>query len=245
MEKRKSSEPTAPLWCLSYGDMVTNMLCFFVMLFSFAHFQDNKRLGLVLNAAFGKNITLSSQTGAGQKILGGERGILLMPHPNRFNEMPRIVKKVKKHLLNSPLTEKIGVTGSDQNVKLRIPSEVLFFSGQANLREGSDKLLIALAPVLGQISNDIRIDGHTDDIPTSGSGFPSNWELSSARACSIVRFFTEQTDMDPMRFSAQGYGSTRPEVENSTEENRTRNRRVEIVILSQKRKRSNDEEKWE
>ncbi|HOY68548.1 MAG TPA: flagellar motor protein MotB [Candidatus Ozemobacteraceae bacterium] len=247
MAKRKYADPSAPLWCLSYGDMVTNMLCFFVMLLMFATFgaqKRNQQENRALEMAFTPVFSINPEKGAHQWLVAGGKGILLMPNPRHMADIPRIVRRVKNQLQKAQMRDQILVTGDDQGVKIRIPSKVLFMSGSATLKAGSDEVLEALVPVIGELNQFIRIDGHCDDKPTKNSQFPTNWELSSARACAVLRFFTEKIGLDSSRFSAQGFAEFRPQVENITEADRDMNRRVEIMILTTKQ-RKKDVYRWE
>ncbi|EKD82671.1 MAG: hypothetical protein ACD_39C01157G0003 [uncultured bacterium] len=236
-KKREYKEIGAPLWFVSYGDLMTNMLCFFVMLFAFSSLdsakkrQESESRDEMFHTAF----SINSAQGSSQWLTAGGKGILLTP-ASRKSEIPHLVKKVKNQLRKAPSADRMLVMASDQMVKIEIPSNVLFESGSAEMRKGAEDVLISLAPVLGTIDNYIRVDGHTDDQPTRSGTFPSNWELSSARACSVVRFFVDKMQQDPERFSAQGYGEFRPKVPNISTENREINRRVEIIVLSTKKK---------
>jgi chemotaxis protein MotB len=239
--------------------MVTNMMCFFVMLFammslatgeqSSSSAQSNKgsestskarSSAKAVEAAFSTVVTTTRDQSASMRPVPGGKALLLVPQSIHKVEMPRIAKKVKNLLQTVPMKEKLEVTVDDQNVKIRIPSRVLFQSGQAILKPESEIVLKALMSVMSEVPNDIRIDGHSDDLPTKNSLFPSNWELSSARACAVVRFYVEQMGLDPGRFSAQSYSSYRPQVENLTEREREINRRVEIIILTAKRKKTEE-----
>ncbi len=236
-KRKKSEEISAPLWFVSYADLVTNMLCFFVMLFAFSSLDSPKKRmeSESRDEKFHAVFSINAAQGANQWLTQGGKGIVLTP-ASRKSEIPHLVKKVKNQLRKSPAADRMLVMASDQMVKIEIPSKVLFESGRAEMRRGAEDVLIALIPVLSTIDNYIRIDGHTDDQPTRSANFPSNWELSTARACSVVRFFVEKMQQDPERFSAQGYGEFRPKVVNTTAENREINRRVEIIVLSSKKK---------
>ena len=237
MKKRESQEISAPLWFVSYADLVTNMLCFFVMLFAFSSLDSPKKRqeSESRDEKFHAVFSINSAQGSSQWLTHGGKGILLTP-ASRKSEIPHLVKKVKNQLRKAPAADRMLVMAADQMVKIEIPSNVLFESGSAEMRRGAEDVLISLVPVLSTIENYIRVDGHTDDQPTRSSTYPSNWELSTARACSVVRFFTDKMQQDPERFSAQGYGEFRPKVPNSSAENREINRRVEIIVLSSKKK---------
>ena len=236
MGKARNKEgATAPLWYVSYGDMVTNMLCFFVMLFSFSTLDSPKKRqeSRALDEAFTAAFSINNEKGANQWVTQGARGIVLYPK-RKHNKIPKIVAKVRNLLQKVSVRDRILILGEENRVKIRIPSKVLFESGSARFKQGSEKVLEALLPVIAEMEHDIRIDGHSDDVPTASANFPSNWELSSARACAVVRFYTERFGQAPVRFSAQGYAHYRPQVENIDERAREMNRRVEIIILTWK-----------
>ena len=238
MVKRQIKEPSAALWYVSYGDLVTNMLCFFVMLFAFSSLDSPKKRqeSQSMDQRFFAVFTINQAQGAHQWLTQGDKGILMTPASQR-NEAVRIVKSVRNKLSKVTMHDRIQVTSNDQMVKIQIPANVLFESGSATMKKGAEEVLIALVPIIGTIENYIRIDGHTDDLPPNAkSQFPSNWELSAARACSVVRYFINDMNMDPERFSAQGYADNRPKVPNTSDAAREINRRVEIIILNQKKK---------
>ncbi|MBP5468449.1 MAG: flagellar motor protein MotB [Candidatus Riflebacteria bacterium] len=243
MLKREHKSPSAALWYVSYGDLVTNMLCLFVMLFAFSSLDSPKKRqeSQSLDQRFYAVFSINQAQGAHQWLTQGDKGILLTPASQR-NEAVRIVRHVKNKLSKVTMHDRILVTSDDQTVKIQIPANVLFESGSANMKKGAEEVLIALVPILGTIDNYIRIDGHTDDLPPNAkSNFPSNWELSSARACTVVRYFVNEMNMDPERFSAQGYADNRPKIQNTSDTAREINRRVEIIILHQKKKKVKDE----
>jgi chemotaxis protein MotB len=115
---------------------------------------------------------------------------------------------------------------------INIDNSILFDSGKAEVKEGVKKSLSKIATALNNFpENNIQVEGHTDDVPIHTAKFPSNWELSAARALAVVKFFVDKTDANPRKLSAVGYGEYRPLVPNDTPENRRLNRRVDIVIL--------------
>ncbi len=236
-KRKKADEISAPLWCLSYGDLVTNMLCFFVMLFAFSTLdspkkrQESESRDELYHAVF----SINTSQGANQWLTPGGKGIVLTP-ATRKSEVPLIVKNVKSKLARVPLADRLRVLAEDQMVKIQIPANVLFESGSAAMKKGAEEILTALVPVIGTIENYVRVDGHTDDLPARNTVYPSNWELSTARACSVVRFFVDEMNLDAGRFSAQGYADNRPKELDTTPEAREANRRVEIIILNSKKK---------
>jgi len=122
-----------------------------------------------------------------------------------------------------------------ERIDIQLPDALLFQSGRADLQESAKELLSKLTPELHHFTGDIVVEGHTDDLPLgTHSPFKSNWELSVGRAFSVITFLTSQ-GIEPTRISARGYGPYRPRVPNISAENREMNRRIEIVLLNQRK----------
>lgn len=122
------------------------------------------------------------------------------------------------------------VMGSDRSVKVSVRGPMLFDLGSAELRDTTKEFLKAIALVLSRTENEVHIVGHTDNYPIHSESFPTNWELSSARAARVARYLIEQGPLHPERFTITGNAMYRPTVPNTTLENKQRNRRVEIII---------------
>jgi len=116
-------------------------------------------------------------------------------------------------------------------VRIMLADPVLFDLGESELKPFAIPVLHQVAGLLKDIPNAVVVEGHTDDRPIIGAKFRSNWELSAARAFSVIRYFIEEENIKPERLSALGYGEHRPLYPNDTEENRARNRRIEINIV--------------
>jgi chemotaxis protein MotB len=114
---------------------------------------------------------------------------------------------------------------------ISLAGNLLFDSGKSDLKPRGMTLLDTLAERLRTMPNEIRVEGHTDNIPIATALYPSNWELSSARATTVGRYFAEHSDIAPIRLSAAGYGEFRPVALNDTREGRARNRRVDLVVM--------------
>jgi chemotaxis protein MotB len=146
------------------------------------------------------------------------------------------MKKVAKSVLQAmqPLIQngQVRVTQSPRGITVEINASVLFKSGEAVLQPQSTEALAAVAEVLGKVDNPIQVEGHTDNIPIKSLNFPSNWELSSSRAGSVVRLFTER-GVPAARMVAIGYADNRPVDTNATLDGRSRNRRVNVLILNE------------
>ena len=110
---------------------------------------------------------------------------------------------------------------------------MLFDFGKAAINPGGLDFLNKLAALIQKVPYPVRVEGHTDNVPIRTVRFPSNWELSIARAVSVVKYFAESGKINPQRLSAVGYGETRPLMPNDSTTNRARNRRVEIVLVTE------------
>ncbi len=125
----------------------------------------------------------------------------------------------------------INVVLEKEGIAINLSGNLLFDSGRADLRPDSTKVLDRIAERVRNIPNEIRVEGHTDNIPVDTDLYPTNWELSVARATVVTRYLIEVGNIQPQRLSARGYGEYRPVTDNSTRENRALNRRVEILIM--------------
>ncbi|MBI5756154.1 MAG: OmpA family protein [Nitrospirae bacterium] len=140
------------------------------------------------------------------------------------------IKEVLKDLDDS---KKLNIFQDSRGIVIRITDTALFDSGNAVIKKESIEAVDNLAGVLASMKEKLQVEGHTDNVPISSVQFPSNWELSSARAASIVRRFIAH-GIEPARLTAIGYGEYRPIAGNDAEEGRAKNRRVDIVILNEK-----------
>ncbi|HHV17302.1 MAG TPA: OmpA family protein, partial [Thermoanaerobacterales bacterium] len=125
----------------------------------------------------------------------------------------------------------IQVNLDERGLLIRFVEGVLFDSGKANIKNDARAILDKLAPLLIESHRQIRIEGHTDNLPINTREFPSNWELSTARAVNVIKYMIEEHNFSPYILSAAGYGEYRPVAPNDSVKNRALNRRVDIIIL--------------
>ena len=221
-EKKKSGGPS---YMVLYANLMTLLMTFFIVLVSMGTIEEEKvKVGL---GAFRES------------LLSGGLGILWGNIPVTFDyliEQERIkIKKeistsLKKNLEGTP-EEGISVTTTKEGVFIKFSEKVMFELGEADLKPEAKKILEKIVPLLKDYSRsyNIRIEGHTDNLSIHNKRFPSNWELSAARAISVVKYFQEK-ELSSERLSAIGYGEYRPLVPNDTAEDRALNRRIEILI---------------
>ncbi|MFR3072485.1 MAG: flagellar motor protein MotB, partial [Paeniclostridium sp.] len=143
-------------------------------------------------------------------------------------------KKVNNAIQNNNLNNVIKVRQEDRGIILQLDETILFDSGRDELKPTSIQALDTITTLVNGMDNDILVEGHTDNVPIHNSRFASNWDLSTARAVSVVSYFVEKKGIKPTRFAVKGYGEFKPLVDNSTPENRAINRRVDILIVDQK-----------
>lgn len=249
MSKRKPEEPKAGAaeWLGTYGDMVTLLLCFFVLLYSMSTLDVEKFQAI--SASISGNpvtiITVESSSGV-NGLLGS--GILEMPRDRSSqqqdsegqqkaerearDELKKMASDFKTYFAQYNLQEKITVQNEEDYIWLRFADGILFDVGKANLRPEVIPILDLVSDELQKYSdNDIRIEGHTDNDPINVPLYPNNLYLSAARSISVMLFFIEDKGLDPTRFAAEGMGEYRPLVPNDSAENKAKNRRVEIKIM--------------
>lgn len=219
----------APGWMLTYGDMVTQILIFFVLLFSFSK-VDQGKFGSAMISIQGALGVLPGNTAI---VDSGESGSASTSLPTMteadFGQLEQAERLIRDQLGS---TEGVELTiEDDRGLVVRMKDSVLFDSGQADLKPAAMAVLARLAETVKGLPNQIRIEGHTDDRPIRTVRYPSNWELSTARATNVIRYLIEQCGLSPKRLSAAGYGEYRPVADNSSEAGRARNRRVDIVLL--------------
>lgn len=146
--------------------------------------------------------------------------------PNEFEQISNKIEQAFGDLLDS---EMITIRGNEEWLEVELNSALLFSSGDASINTEALELLGSIAQLLKGADNPVRVEGFTDNVPINTSQFPSNWELSTARAAAVVQLFTEE-GLDPSRFAAIGYGEFQPVADNSSAEGRARNRRVVLMI---------------
>ena len=225
----KSDDVEIGSWMDTYADTITLVLTFFILLYSISAVDSKK---------------LSDLSKALQNSLGGGTSIEELKHiddlkvkvGNQNLEKEDLAKKVNKAIQDNNLQEVVKVREENRGIVLQLDENILYDSGRVDLKDTSIKALDTITKLVKDMNNDVLVEGHTDNVPIHNSEYESNWELSTARAVSVVRYFVETKDVPPTRFAVKGYAEFRPLVENSTPENRSTNRRVDILIVDKKEK---------
>lgn len=240
--RREEEHENHERWLVSYADFITLLFAFFVVMYAISSVNEGKYkvLSNALNNAF-KNVTASP---GGQPIaaIQGAPPLPVKPiaKPDKLVEQKKVEQRKKmKNVANEimdalqPLIAqgKVKLLETSRGVTIEINDSILFSPGQASLQTASISAMRAIASVLAGADFPITIEGHTDNIPIATLQFPSNWELSAMRATTVLRLFNDG-GVGAERLTAIGYGETRPVETNTTVEGRARNRRVSILIDS-------------
>ncbi len=223
-------------WMIPYADLLTILLGLFLILLSLSAL-DNKELNAYANQVQ-ETLQIKQKMVATQndelKTLQSKLEALQTEKNNSKKAMPSTVDPllaINSSDLNAT-PENIQVSQQERGLVISIMSGVLFDSGSAQLSTEARQTLNKLATILKTESHPIRVEGHTDTTPIATSQYASNWELSTARATSIVRFLVEEHQFNPAQLSASGYGEYHPISENSSVQGKQKNRRVDIVVLN-------------
>lgn len=215
--------PTSPGWMVTYGDIMSLLLTFFVLLISYSTIRQEE---------FRRALS-SFQEALG--ILPNERSVIQFEQIPAIRTSPdlspkEIVQRLRKSIRAAGFAGGIHITEERRGVRVTVESPILFDSGKADLRTEALPLLKEISRILAEGNQEVVVEGHTDNVPIHTEEFPSNWELSTARAISVSRCLFEKANLDPKRFSVAGYGEYHPIASNETEEGKQKNRRVEILL---------------
>ncbi|WP_068674764.1 flagellar motor protein MotS [Oceanobacillus sp. Castelsardo] len=252
---RKSNKQTgAPKWMTTYSDMVTLVLVFFILLFAMSNldearfeavqesFQNRMLFDFYPSMVPLDNPTDQSKHDKEDNQTGDNDSEFdeLKSNSNEQNpateedSLDNLVSEVESFLDENNLNGVISANRSDEGVVLVLQESILFETGEATVLDSAQSFLDKIGLFLKDVPNKVRIEGHTDSRPIISYRYPSNWELSAARAGSVIRYLTSEYDLDDKRFSSVGYADTRPIAPNDSEKNWSQNRRVEIVIMEYK-----------
>jgi len=243
---RRQDEENHERWLISYADFITLLFALFVVLYALSKVDEGKYkvFGNSLVFAFGSaSLTKPLGDDPGKsgvkteqelllKVLVEKRNARLAEQQRKQNEaMQAMVKNLNQVMAPLVKNDLVNVTKTPRGVVLDINASALFELGEAKLQKNAARTLTEVAKVLESGTEAIEVEGHTDDIPIFTPQFPSNWELSAARASSVVRLFIDE-GITAERLRAVGLASYHPISSNDTPEGRTKNRRVSVIIVA-------------
>ncbi len=230
-EPQKKVDTGAPRWVVTFGDLMSLLLCFFVLLLSFSELDRQK---------------YKQVAGSMEKVFGVQRRTKVMEVPKGMKMIAKdfdqelIATRIKEdigkeldEIISSQLAdlkEQIEIDGSDEEIIIRLMGESTFDSGKAVIRPKMKPLLKKVAELFRSNANDIIIAGHTDNVPIRRGPYRTNLRLSTARASAVAEYIISAANVNPQRISTMGFGEYRPIDTNDTAEGRQKNRRVEIIL---------------
>lgn len=223
----------ADRWLVSYADFITLLFAFFVVMYAISAVNEGKYkvLSNALGTAFGHSAAVPNPIAANRSLAVSPPASLVGVVRQENTQMTRMAEHLLQVLAPLVNTGEVHVTQTSRGVNVEINASLLFAPGDAKLTPVSVKALQAIAGILKEQRNRLEIDGYTDNVPIATAQFPSNWELSAVRASSVAREFVAE-GIAGDRLKVVGYGSNKPILPNDTASGRARNRRVELVILT-------------
>ena len=221
-------------WLIPYADLLTLLLALFIVLYASSNI-DQQKFNAMKTAFYNEmenggglgsfmiNNTPSDQTTPDQQ-----------PQLTEDQSLAELEATLQQMLRQEGLENQVSTTIDDRGLVISMNDAVLFDPGYAVIKDQYRDVLVKIGVLVNRLPNYIRIEGHTDNTPQNSDLYPSNWELSTARATSVLRLFEDSSNIAPQKLMAVGYGEWRPIADNATAAGRSKNRRVDIIVLSSK-----------
>ncbi len=251
LKKEPEKHANHERWLVSYADFITLLFAVFTTLYAMSQ-TDKKKVEEIMQSlqqSFGMvtagapspkiNVIQSKQIAVVPTI---KPEISVLPGSTRTaatgkghaeeKDFRQIKSSIEAYLIKQGAQGKVALGITRRGLVVSLKEAGFFDSGSAQIKQSAYDLLNTIAEAMTQYNNPLRVEGHTDNIPISTSQFPSNWELSAARATNVLKYLLKYYDTEPEKISATGYGEFRPVADNATAEGRSQNRRVDLVMLS-------------
>ncbi|MCJ8012696.1 flagellar motor protein MotB [Paenibacillus sp. KQZ6P-2] len=256
-KKGDSGESSRDRWLITYADLITLLLIFFVLMYAMSRLDTQKYQEITqsLQHTFKSGDSILNQgsgiTGTANKYnhKNPDTAVKTQQQPKKGaddltnrelafrkqeQELQNLMKVISGYVKDNNLEDQILVADKPQGITITLSDKLLFDVGKADLKPESIPVMDKLASLFKELHTTISIEGHTDNLPiVHASEYKDNWELSGARALSVLRYFLDQKHLNPEEFQYAGYADTRPAADNATEAGRQKNRRVEIIVLRQ------------
>ena len=235
MSRKKREEDSSvkgDAWLNTYADLVTLLLCFFVLLFAFSNLDAQKFQAFVSSFQGGAGIL----PGGNVMIEPPIQGEIPEEEVEEIKDLSMMKKLIDEYSKGEGMESEIETKIEERGLVIRSLDNVFFDSGAADVKEDAKGMLNFISELLNKEEfneRQIKIEGHTDSDPIRNinSKYPTNWELSAIRATNVLRYLVEVQGIEGSRISTSGYSDKRPVVSNDTFENKAKNRRVDIIIL--------------
>jgi chemotaxis protein MotB len=233
LTKKKKKET----WIVTFADMTLNLMTFFILLLTFANMDLAKFKEMMKNIQKGFGVVVVEESSQSDQKVKVEEVASREPdyfEQHRKNvaeeiELEDLLGQLMKTVADGRMEEGVIIHKGHNAIRLRIGSYLIFEEGEADIKPSTTIFLDEISNIMKLSKYYLTVEGHTDDIPISSSKFPSNWELSSARASRVIRYLIDQ-GISPDRMAGLGLSSYYPVVPNTNQKNRSINRRVELII---------------
>lgn len=222
-------------WLITYADLITLLLVFFIVMYAMSKVEQHKfdEVAQSLQSAF--HVTAGGSEAvlppASSEVMPNA-GAAVMPERQQQMELQEEIEKAISQKFGESTLKDVSTSINQRGLVISLANQAFFAPGSADLLPKARGMLKSLVPMILESGRPLQVEGHTDDTPIHSARFPTNWELSTARATSVVRFLAESGRVPPTRLSAAGYGEYYPLAPNTSAENRSKNRRVDLVLLS-------------
>jgi chemotaxis protein MotB len=238
---RRGKKPEIPenheRWLITYADLITLLLVFFIIMYSMSQVDQSKyeSLSRSLNLQFNKADSILEMNSGLSGIMNPTMSNAIdgnLDQKNEEKELTEFKEQIDTYIKEHNLETEVTVADTTRGITITLNDVFLFDLGKAELKPPAFDIMNHLATLLPELDAKVAIEGHTDNVPMkTGSYYKDNWELSLQRSLSVLRYLTGKVNMDENKFIVTGYADTMPKVDNDTPENRAKNRRVEITIL--------------
>jgi chemotaxis protein MotB len=244
-------------WLITYADLITLLLVFFIIMYAMSKIDVSKYTVLAqsLNLQFTKGDTLipagkgisgqitpvsgTAETegdGKSDQSQSSKNNVSINQEKDekdkKEKELQELLQKINDYIIEQKLQTQVSASNTERGVAVTLNDLFLFDLGKADLKPASFPILQKLASLFPTLNSTISIEGHTDNLPLApGSPLIDNWGLSGARSLSVLRYFKNTAGLDDSKFISTGYGDTKPKAPNDSMDNRSKNRRVEIIVL--------------
>lgn len=236
MKKKKPQKENSERWLLTYSDLITLLMIFFVVMYAMSNVDSQKysQLSNSLSGTFSGSPYVIGDGGTGNSTpnTDGE----LIPSENDTSEVKskteQIKKEIEMYLETNNLKNEVNMKIEPRGLVISLKENAFFESGKADVLPAYEQNILEISKILEQLGNDILVEGHTDNLPIHNSIFESNWELAAMRAINVIDCLVSKGHLNPTKLSAISYGEYRPIASNDTADGRAQNRRIDIVLLS-------------
>lgn len=228
-KKDDLEQPSSPAWMTTYGDMMTLLLCFFVLLLSFSTIDKVKFTMSMraLQGALGVMPRMKKVSKSDDSKMSSDKIINKM----KLERLEKKIKQLKQLAKSLGYEEEVEILFNEGGLLIRLGNKVLFDLGESELRKSARPILTFVGNTIKEHdADDVIVGGHTDNLPISSSQYPSNWELSIARSLSVVKFMIDSVKVPPGKLIAAGFSEYHPLEPNDSPKNRQKNRRVEFMF---------------